>query len=54
MDKKKGISDIISNYDENTKRLYSHIAKLEKETTHKSRRKEVQDVIKHYIEQVIK
>lgn len=54
MDKRKDVANIIAKYDDGTRRLYSYIAKLERDTSHKIKRQDVREEIKKVIEKVTK
>ena len=53
MDKKKSVANILSKYDKDTKRIYGHIATIERDTRHKIKRQDVREDIKVIIERVI-
>lgn len=50
---KQGIAKILNKYDDKTKLIYSHIAKIERDTIHKIKRQNIRDDIKLVIEKVV-
>lgn len=50
---KEGIANILNKYDNQTKIIYSHIAKIERETSHKIKRQTIREDIKLVIEKVV-
>lgn len=53
MDRKQSIANILSKYDKETQKIYSHIAILERDTRHKIKRQDVRASIKDIIEKVV-
>lgn len=54
MDKKKDVANIISKYDDDTKKLYVFIAKIERENLNKVKRAEIRKSIQGAVEKVVK
>ena len=50
---KQGIANILNKYDDKTKLIYSHVAKIERDTIHKIKRQNIRDDIKLIIERVV-
>lgn len=50
---KEGIAKILNKYDDQTKLIYSHVAKIERDTIHKIKRQTIREDIKLVIEKVV-